>query len=310
MSHARCNLSRWPPPPAPPPKWERGASQSGQPGRRRSWITSRSKIELRQEVDARVNEAGWLREDLESQIIAYAVQHLIPEHLAEVKARRVEMIDRTYSAVKDRLTKEIAYWDHRAEELKAQEQSGRVNARLNSEMARRRADDLQGRLQRRLAELDQDRRISPQPPVVIGGALVIPAGLLANIKGETLPAEIGLFGKQGRKAVEDAAMDAVMHKERGLGFEPQDVSKANLGWDIELRIPGTGKLRFIEVKGRVEGATTVTVSKNEILAGLNKPDGYILAVVEVEFQNGKIAAKNPNIFPCLFGVSRILRQPA
>jgi hypothetical protein len=37
----------------------------------------------------------------------------------------------------------------------------------------------------------------------------------------------------------------------------------------------------------VEGATTVTVSKNEILAGLNKPDDFILAVVEVTFLNGK-----------------------
>jgi hypothetical protein len=112
------------------------------------------------------------------------VQHLVPDHLGDVKTRRAEMIDRTYSAVKDRLTKEITYWDHRAEELKAQEQSGRVNARLNSEMARRRADDLQGRLERRLAELEQERRIAPQPPVVIGGALVIPAGLLARLEGK------------------------------------------------------------------------------------------------------------------------------
>jgi len=31
----------------------------------------------------------------------------------------------------------------------------------------------------------------------------------------------------------------------------------------------------------VEGAETITVSKNEILAGLNKPQDYILAVVEI-----------------------------
>src|SRR4030065_701005 len=65
-------------------------------------------------------------------------------------SRQTEIIDRTYSAVKDRLTKEIAYWDHRAEELKAQEQSGKFNARLNSEMARRRAADLRGRFRGRL----------------------------------------------------------------------------------------------------------------------------------------------------------------
>ena len=40
-------------------------------------------------------------------------------------------------------------------------------------------------------------------------------------------------------------------------------------------------MRFIEVKGRVAGATSVTITKNEILTALNKPDDYILALVEV-----------------------------
>jgi len=215
----------------------------------------------------------------------------VPEHLGEVKSRQTEMIDRTYRAVKDRLTKEIAYWDHRAEELKAQEQAGRVNARLNSGMARRRADDLQARLQRRLAELEHERRIAPQPPVVLGGALVIPAGLLARLDGKS-KGRPELFGKENKSAVEKAAMQAVMEKERQLGYVPVDVSAAKLGWDIEARIPGTGRLRFIEVKGRVEGATTITVSKNEILAGLNKPEDFILAVVEVIFVDGKAKPKN------------------
>jgi hypothetical protein len=246
--------------------------------------------ELRVQVDREVSEAGWLRGDLENQVIEYAVKELIPGHLQEVKKRRDEWIERTYRAVKDRLTKEIAYWDHRAEELKAQEQAGRVNARLNSEMARRRADDLQGRLQSRLAELDKERRIAPQAPLVIGGALVIPAGLLARLEGKSEEIS-GLFGKENRIKVEKAAMLAVMEREYGLGHKPVDVSAARLGWDIESHIPGNGKLRFIEVKGRIEGATTVTVSKNEILAGLNKPDDFILAVVEVEMRDGKVEGR-------------------
>ena len=244
------------------------------------------KAELREAVEAKVREASWLKDDLENRIVEYAVQQLVPIHLGEVKARRIEMIDRTYSAVKDRLTKEIAYWDHRAEELKAQEQAGRINARLNSEMARRRADDLQGRLERRLTELDQDRRIAPQAPVVIGGALIVPAGLLAQLEGKPED-EPGFFGIEGRNAVDRAAMQAVMEQEHSLGYFPVDVSAAKLGWDIESHIPGTGKLRFIEVKGRVEGATIVTVSKNEILAGLNKPDDFFLAVVEVKPNYGR-----------------------
>jgi hypothetical protein len=42
----------------------------------------------------------------------------------------------------------------------------------------------------------------------------------------------------------------------------------------------TGRLRFIEVKGRASGAATITATKNEILYSLNKPDDFILALVE------------------------------
>ena len=41
-------------------------------------------------------------------------------------------------------------------------------------------------------------------------------------------------------------------------------------------------MRFIEVKGRIRGATTVTVTKNEILAGLNQPERFFLAIVLVD----------------------------
>jgi len=238
-----------------------------------------------------VLKAEWLRGDLESSVRGYAAQYLVPEHLREVKQRREEMIERTRAAVQDRLTKEIAYWDHRAEELKAQEQAGRRNARLNSELARRRADRLQVRLQKRMEELEQERHLAAQPPVIIGGALVIPAGLIPKLRGQAIQPEVALFARQ-RKAVEDAAMAAVMAKERELGNDPVDVSKQNLGWDIESRLPNEkGRLRFIEVKGRVQGAATVTITKNEILAALNKPDDFILAVVEVTFEGNQAMAK-------------------
>jgi len=78
-------------------------------------------------------------------------------------------------------------------------------------------------------------------------------------------------------------MAAVMDVEKRLGHEPKDVSKENVGYDIESLIPDEsgGRLRFIEVKGRIEGATTVTVSRNEILTALNKPEDWVLALVEV-----------------------------
>ncbi len=71
-----------------------------------------------------------------------------------------------------------------------------------------------------------------------------------------------------------------METEGALGFEPTDRETEKLGYDIDSRIPGTGRLRFIEVKGRVHGADTITVTCNEILYSTNKPEDYRLAIVE------------------------------
>jgi len=211
--------------------------------------------------------------------LVYAAEHLVPQHLGDVRHRKEELVNKTMVAVKDRLTKEIAYWDHRAEQLKEQELAVRINARLNSGLARQRADELTSRLQRRMAELEQERKLSPLPPVVIGGAMVIPRGLLARLKGTEARPEA--FAQETAK-VEAVAIAAVMQAEQQLGFMPRDVSLEKRGYDIESIVPGTGRLRFIEVKGRVRGATTITVTKNEILSCLNKPDDFILAIVEVD----------------------------
>ena len=77
-------------------------------------------------------------------------------------------------------------------------------------------------------------------------------------------------------------MCAVMDTERRLGFIPKDVSAQKLGYDVESSIPNTGKLRFIEVKGRIAGARTVTITSGEIRTALNKPDDFILAIVEID----------------------------
>ena len=95
---------------------------------------------------------------------------------------------RTMAAVKDRLTKEITYWDHRANQLKDQELAGKINAKINSGKARQRADELQARLQRRMVELELERQISPLPPVAIGGSLVVPIGLLNKLLPSSAPA--------------------------------------------------------------------------------------------------------------------------
>jgi SNF2 family DNA or RNA helicase len=228
---------------------------------------------------------AWLNGDLESVVVSHAIADLVPKHLEEVRQRREALVMKTMAAVKDRLTKEITYWDHRANQLKDQELAGKTNAKINSGKARQRADELQVRLQRRMLELELERQISPLPPVAIGGSLVIPIGLL----NELLPpvaqpndAAAEAASAAARKAMELLAMQMVMDAEKRLGNEPRDVSGEKCGYDIESKVQTDGKLRFIEVKGRVADAITVTVTRNEILTALNKPNDFILAVGQVE----------------------------
>ncbi len=220
--------------------------------------------------------------EMENQVLNYAVAKIVPKHLEEIRGRRLSLIEKTRAAVKERLTKEIIYWNNRALELEEQEKAGKMPARLNSAKARQRAEKLQTRLERRLKELEEMKQLFALPPAVIGGALIVPLGLLNKLRGEA-EIEPGLFAKE-RKLVERLAMAAVMALERRLGHEPVDVSRENLGYDIESVIPlegGREKLRFIEVKGRVSGAPTVTITRNEILCAFNKPDDWVLALVEV-----------------------------
>lgn len=232
-----------------------------------------------------LNDQQWLKADVEDIAIGYAISEIIPFHVKEVRERKTKLIEKTCKAVKERLTAEIQYWDFRSADLKMKEATGKTNAKQNSQMAARRAEELEARMQKRLAELEKEKRISAMPPVIVGGAIVIPRGLINHLNGKT-----GLFSADAaaRREIELAAMRAVVDIESSLGFIPRDVSSAKVGYDVESQIPHTlrkpneSRLRFIEVKGRVKGATTVTVSKNEILTAFNKPDEYILAIVEVD----------------------------
>lgn len=248
-------------------------------------------------LQAFLQTQAWLQQDVEEVAVAYAIAEVIPAHVREVKDRRTKLIEKTAKAVRERLTAEIQYWDFRANELKAKESAGKGSAKLNSDMAQRRADELQARMQKRLAELEAEKLISAAPPVVTGGAIVFPRGLVDRVIGGGKPVSVD---SGARREIELAAMRAVIRIETALGYEPRDVSASKIGYDIESKIPETlrepdgATLRFIEVKGRAKGADTVTVSKNELLTALNKPDEFRLALVEVDGNETRtVYLKNP-----------------
>jgi Domain of unknown function (DUF3883) len=229
--------------------------------------------------------APWLSQEVESRALGYAIQSLVPQHLEEVRTRRIVEIDKIEREVRARLNREINHWDMRAARLREEERAGK-DQRINAQNAEATAARLVERLHKRQAELDRERQISALPPVLKGAALVIPAGLL-KARAPTPPtpgAKLDGFAEDpiAREEIERLAMEVVMAAERRLGNEPRDVSAENKGYDIESRDPRAGRLRFIEVKGRHADGRDVILTKNEILASLNAPEAFVLAIVQAD----------------------------
>ena len=220
--------------------------------------------------------ADWARDSLARQALNHAIAQNVPHHLAEVEARVHARIDRTLDKVRQRLTAEMDHWDTRVLRLKDDELAGKPNARINSARARQRSEEAEDRLKRRTEELARQRKLSPLPPRVVGGAFVVPEGLLSSLSGDTAPPEHAVDTARSDRL----AVDAVLAAERALGRTPTEMPHNNKGYDIETR-RGDGHLMFIEVKGRVTGATDFTITSSEIICALNNSDRHILALVEV-----------------------------
>ncbi|MDB2687467.1 helicase-related protein [Mariniblastus sp.] len=221
----------------------------------------------------------WISSNLENQAISFAISEMVPKHIQEIKQRRESLVDKTNNAVKQRLSREIAFWNRRADELQAQEASGK-QPKMNSQKARSRAEELDARLQKRLEELAQERRLAALPPVVTGGALVIPIGLIKNLCGGHKNCEIDQARKV--KYSDRLAIDIVMEAERKRGHKPRDVSDENCSYDIESKDGQSGRLRLLKVKGVIFGVETVPVTHNEIVTSVNSRENYSLVIVQIK----------------------------
>ena len=227
-------------------------------------------------------EQPWLRAGLERHAVALAAGSVVPEHFREISTRRTEHLDRTLQAVHERLTQEIDFWSDREIRLKDDRAAGK-DVRLQLDNVGRTLRDLQARLESRKRELLAQRELRNGTPVVLGAAVVIPAGLLRQLRGEG-PAP-SAADAAARQRVERLAMEAVIAAERARGCTVTDVSAAKCGWDVTSQPPAVDGVlpppRHLEVKGRVAGADTITVTRNEITYAVNQGDKFILAVVFV-----------------------------
>ena len=212
---------------------------------------------------------GWVRGSLEDAAISHGVT-LARQHLEEIRRRNTGRIDQVTEAVSSRLEPAIGYWEHRAAQLRERELAGKLPASgMNSANARQRAEDLKARLRVRLDELQARRQLSSVPPVVVGGALVIPAGLLSGPWGGLGPPDDG--GARTR------AIELVLAAELAVGRVPARVAKGGQGYDIESRA-ADGTQLFICVK--VIGGGSFTVSQSELGVARNTGERHVLALVD------------------------------
>jgi hypothetical protein len=246
-----------------------------------------------------VLDAPWLKIDLEQHAIMLAVNKLVPEHFDEVSSRRIALVDKTLAAVHERLTKEIVYWTDRWEKLKEDKAAGK-DVRLQVDNCGRIIDELEARLESRKKELQAMRHVQSSTPVILGGALVIPVGLIKNLRdGQVSTADFS-NDSDAKKKIEKIGMDAVRQYEESRGCRVFDVSEQKCGWDLTSYPPlidgRQPEARHIEVKGRIKGSTTITVTRNEILYALNQAEQFILAIVLVDENDkpeGPYYIKNP-----------------
>lgn len=229
-------------------------------------------------------EQAWLSSSPEALALAHAVTHLVPAHFQEVALRIRQQADKTRTAVRARLVKEISHQTNLCIKYRDGIAAGK-DYRLHLDTAKKNVEDLQSRLCNREKELEAMKDVRSSTPVVLGGALIVPAGLLAALKGEQAPQWSP--NAAARSRIEQLAMQAVIKAEEARGHACRDVSAQNCGWDITSIPPARAdgshpEELHIEVKGRAKGQSTITVTSNEICTALNQGDKFLLAVVIVD----------------------------
>ena len=201
---------------------------------------------------------------------AAAYEAGVRPRMEEIHARRDVEIARTRAQVDERLSAEIRLWYDRAALAHDEELAERV-PRISSAQAQRRARELEERLERRLAELDAATSLSAKPPRIRSRALIVPEALAGG--------EPGVFARDTAE-VDRRAVAAVMAAERALGRSPREMPHSNPGFDISST-DEAGNRFLIEVKGRIEGAPTFTVTANEVAFARTQAGRHRLALVSV-----------------------------
>ena len=166
----------------------------------------------------------------------FAITDLCGPHLDEIRRATEHRVGKVRSGVEQRLKERIHYWDAYQYKAKAKQKQGSgPKGGFTAGHARNFADELAARLEQRNLELDRELQLSSRPPDIVGGAIVVPQGLMDRLAGtgQSVPTAHA----RNVAEVDRRAVDAVLETEQSLGRQPKEMPHNNEGYDIESRDP-------------------------------------------------------------------------
>lgn len=238
-----------------------------------------------QQVRENLGEPNWLGADPADTAKTTVTEAMLRPLLAGTKKRIIPELDRVERLVTERLTEQQNYLAKQAAE--AQDRQRQIDAGEATKPPSKshaalmdQIRELGSRLSNRKAELTLQRRLTPIPPRVEATALILPAGFLQLLQGDSHEA-VHQHAKDTEE-VDRRAIAATLAAERTLGRIPEEMAHNNPGFDIRSRLPGSSEPSvIIEVKGRISGSDTFTLTQREALTGKNTEKHHRLVLVEV-----------------------------
>lgn len=213
----------------------------------------------------------------EDTAMSWLIAHRLAEYLDEVRPRRAAELKR----VREQVTARLDHESNRliSESIVAADKERRGEKPRESEASLvSKAADIEGRLQKRLAHLDRQDRMSAKAPRIVTAALVLPLSALEDVEptAETAP-----LHAVETKEVERRGVDLVLQTEKDLSRTPEEQPFNNPGFDVLSDVPGDDPIR-IEVKARIAGADDFFITHNEVMTAMNAAPRYRLALVRVD----------------------------
>ncbi|WP_420448482.1 helicase-related protein [Candidatus Palauibacter sp.] len=201
---------------------------------------------------------GWLHE------------HALMPFIEEVRAERLEQVDRVAEHVELSLTQVLQRVDDEIGRAAEEVPKGVTGAAGRLAQAETRHAEVAARRERRRDELKRQRAVTLQGVERLASALVLPHPERESPQVRRL---------RPNPETEMTAMRVAMAYEVARGCKVSDVHEKNLGYDITSFDPESGELRLIEIKGLAAREGTILLTPNERRVAEDRRDCYWLYVV-------------------------------